>query len=107
VVGGTLWVMLEHRMLFGLPPSRNWDDDPGEIPEDPEWMDEGACRNMDTNIFFDLKGNVNQAKAICATCPVRLICLEYALKNCLKGGVWGGESSRSRLRMLALRRKNG
>jgi WhiB family redox-sensing transcriptional regulator len=31
-----------------------------------------------------------KAKAICAVCPIRAECLEYALRHPARHGVWGG-----------------
>ena len=46
------------------------------------------------------------AKAVCATCPVRQSCLEYALANRERDGVWGGATERERRRMVRQRRKS-
>ena len=47
-----------------------------------------------------------QAKAVCARCPVRAQCLEYALDNALDHGIYGGttESERRTLRRQAVRK---
>jgi len=47
-----------------------------------------------------------EAKAICAECPVREACLEYALTTREKEGVWGGMTARERRRVLRQRRKS-
>ena len=96
--------MLNRHRPHDLPSVSNWDIDPEEIPSDPEWMDYAACRYMDTNIFFPPTKGLKAAKAICATCLVKAKCLEYALVNRQKGGIWGGESERARKRLLALRK---
>ena len=44
------------------------------------------------------------AQKICADCPVKLACLEYALANRVDHGVWGGTSERERRRILRHRR---
>lgn len=41
----------------------------------------------------------NEAKAICAGCPVRKECLDYALENEMEYGIWGGTSPTERRRM--------
>lgn len=43
------------------------------------------------------------AKAICRSCAVRQDCLEEALANHERFGVWGGESERGRRRILRQR----
>jgi hypothetical protein len=37
-----------------------------------------------------------EAKAICATCPYKMQCLEYALKDPSLQGIWGGTTERTR-----------
>ena len=46
---------------------------------------------------------VARAKAVCAGCPVREACLEFALANDERWGVWGGTSERQRRAMRAVR----
>lgn len=72
----------------------------------PEWTAEGRCRGMDPQVFFPSDGlGVQAATAICQDCPVREPCLEYALVNRIQHGVFGGESERSRERILRQRRR--
>ena len=33
------------------------------------------------------------AREVCASCPVRLACLAYALKTCPENGVWAGHDA--------------
>jgi WhiB family redox-sensing transcriptional regulator len=47
---------------------------------------------------------VDAARRICADCPVKAPCLEYALANRIDHGVWGGTSERERRRILRKRR---
>lgn len=71
-----------------------------------EWMNEGLCAQVDSEIFFPpLGGSTLPAKRICAECPVRLECLDYALTTYVEGagdrmkpmdGVWGGTSTEER-----------
>ena len=63
----------------------------------PAWHQHGACRGADPNLFFPKRGDsVKEAKAVCARCPVRAECLEYALENHESMGIWGGLSGRER-----------
>ena len=63
---------------------------------DGEWRDQAACANFDTNLFFpepdasDALAQISQAKAVCAACPVRDNCLEFAIRTRQLDGVWGG-----------------
>lgn len=66
-----------------------------------EWRLDAACRDLDTAVFFpDTDEAVAVAKAVCATCPVREACLQFALVTRQDDGVWGGldENERRRLR---------
>jgi hypothetical protein len=50
--------------------------------------------------FFPEKGGSSrEAKRICADCPVRIECLNYALRRDERYGVWGGMSERERRRL--------
>lgn len=72
---------------------------------DTEWMAGGNCRHHPPEVFFPSDGvGVETAKRICAECPVREMCLEYALHNRIDHGVWGGTSERQRRRILRSRR---
>lgn len=66
-----------------------------------DWRAQAACRNSDVEIFFPSSDEAaGAAKAVCATCPVREECLEWALATRQQEGVWGGatEAERRRLR---------
>lgn len=62
---------------------------------DAQWQDEAACRNTDPAVFFDAE-RWHTARAICAGCPVREACLEYALTQRIKSGIWAGLSPQQR-----------
>ena len=70
-----------------------------------EWMGLGLCRNESPSRFFPSDGvGVEVARRICAECPVKAPCLEYALEHSIDHGVWGGCSERERRRILKRRR---
>ena len=72
---------------------------------DTNWMARGNCRDEVPARFFPSDGvGVDQARRICATCPVQEPCLEYALEQRIDHGVWGGASERERRRILKRRR---
>ncbi len=87
------------------------DDRPDELcgaPPDPDsataWMAEGNCRLHPPATFFPSDGvGVDRARKICKGCPVGEQCLEYALENDERFGIWGGLSERERRR---IRRSN-
>jgi len=61
------------------------------------WMEQAACRSSDPNVFFPARGDSTEdAKAICAICPVVDDCLEHAIVNRELQGVFGGMSVRDR-----------
>lgn len=69
-------------------------------------MNQGKCKEMDPALFFPSDGvGVQVAQRICAECPVKAPCLEYALTNRVDHGVWGGASERERRRLLSRRRQ--
>lgn len=70
-----------------------------------EWMARGLCRAEPPSTFFPSDGvGVEIARRICADCPVKPACLEYALRNGIDHGVWGGTSERERRRISRRRR---
>ena len=70
------------------------------------WMVRGRCRSAEPATFFPSDGiGVEAAQQVCAGCPVRAECLEYALANGIEDGVWGGASQRERIRIRRRRRK--
>ncbi len=74
---------------------------------DTEWMGRGDCRTEPPSVFFPTDGaGVEVAKVLCASCPVQVECLEYALRNRIDHGVWGGTSERERRRILQRRRRD-
>jgi WhiB family redox-sensing transcriptional regulator len=70
-----------------------------------QWKLRGKCREADADIFFPERGaSTRKAKAVCRRCPVQEECLEYAVNNGEKFGIWGGLSERER---RAIRKKRG
>ena len=50
------------------------------------------CRAYDAELWFaETPADVEQAKALCGSCPVRLDCLAGALERREPWGVWGGQ----------------
>jgi WhiB family redox-sensing transcriptional regulator len=46
-----------------------------------------------------------EAKAVCGGCHVRVACLEHALNQREKQGIWGGATERERRRIIRQRRR--
>lgn len=66
-----------------------------------QFKERGLCAQTDPEAFFPEKGDSNRdAKRICARCDVKAECLEWALDNDERYGVWGGlsENERKKLR---------
>lgn len=71
---------------------------------DTEWMAQGNCADKPPSLFFPSDGvGVEVAKRVCADCPMKADCLDYALDNRIDHGVWGGTSERERRRILKAR----
>ena len=74
-------------------------------PMDEAWRRRAACRDLSPaakDLFFpDFAGvdNTAAAKQICACCPVRKECLDWALQANETDGVWGGLSAAERKRI--------
>jgi WhiB family redox-sensing transcriptional regulator len=79
-------------------------DDRPDPTLDTSWMAHGECRGMDAKLFHPERGeDTRQAKEVCRDCVVRPECLEYALANGEKLGIWGGASERERRAMRRVR----
>ncbi len=64
------------------------------------WQTDSLCAQTDPEAFFPEKGgSTRDAKRICTSCEVRTQCLEYALENDERFGIWGGLSERERRKL--------
>ena len=62
------------------------------------WQAQGACRDMDSNLFYyedqergpAKETRIANAKAVCESCKVKKECLEFALQINEQHGIWGG-----------------
>ncbi|GGQ86950.1 transcriptional regulator WhiB [Streptomyces ruber] len=73
-----------------------------ETPAPPHtaWPEQALCAETGADFFFPEPGSsVREAKRICGMCAMRSACLEYALANDERFGVWGGLSEKERLRL--------
>jgi WhiB family redox-sensing transcriptional regulator len=68
------------------------------------WRSAAACLLADPDLFFPISSagpserQIARAKAICAGCPVRQECLEFALSQGQAYGIWGGTTPEDRQR---------
>ena len=61
------------------------------------WQDSANCSGADQDLFFPERGaSTRKAKAICAACSVKDECLEFAITQGERFGIWGGLSERER-----------
>ena len=68
--------------------------------ETDQWQDRALCAQTDPEAFFPEKGgSTREAKRVCRSCDVRTECLEFALENDERFGIWGGLSERERRRV--------
>ena len=72
--------------------------------EERSWQGQANCKGVDPDLFFPERGaSTREAKEVCRGCVVRENCLEYALANSEKFGIWGGMSERERRRVRRAR----
>ncbi|MGO4383754.1 WhiB family transcriptional regulator [Specibacter sp. RAF43] len=81
---------------IGLRPGLDDFRDEGELG----WQTDALCAQTDPEAFFPEKGgSTRDAKKVCGACNVKAQCLEYALANDERFGIWGGLSERERRRL--------
>lgn len=69
-------------------------------PSEEDWYERAVCAQTDPDAFFPEKGgSTREAKRICLGCPVKKQCLQWALDNDERFGIWGGLSERERRRL--------
>lgn len=69
-----------------------------------DWKSKANCMGVDPDLFFPERGmSTREAKEVCRGCVVQEDCLEYALANGEKFGIWGGVSERERRRIRRAR----
>lgn len=70
------------------------------------WQRNASCVGIDSSIFYPPTDEESgRAKAVCAECPVRQDCLEFAITVREKEGVWGGATAVERQRLVRRRRR--
>lgn len=81
---------------LGVPGVRRVDEEDNPL----SWQSDALCAQTDPESFFPEKGgSTRDAKRICTSCEVRGECLEYALANDERFGIWGGLSERERRKL--------
>jgi len=73
------------------------------------WQRQAACRGPESVLFYppatpearpERDSRERRAKSICATCPVRTPCLDFALEIREPHGIWGGLNESERRALL-------
>ena len=70
------------------------------------WRALAACRTADPDLFFPIsakgraQADIARARGVCASCPVRTRCLDFALITRQADGIWGGRTVEERHQML-------
>ena len=83
---------------LGIPRQRADQDIPAL--DQAGWQERALCAQTDPEAFFPEKGgSTREAKRVCLSCEVRVECLEFALENDERFGIWGGLSERERRRV--------
>lgn len=96
------------RPVEAVPVSADWAAIPGVTTEPVEgelaWQADALCAQTDPEAFFPEKGgSTRDAKRVCEACTVKDACLEYAMANDERFGIWGGLSERERRRLRRAR----
>lgn len=78
---------------------------PTSLPQTPDWRDLAECRRADRNIDPELFhpvgetgpwiAQIEEAQAVCRSCPVMEQCAQWALDN-HESGIWGGMTDQDR-----------
>lgn len=67
-------------------------------PTAPKFDGTQPCAGVPIEVFFPpVGGSTEPARAICACCPFRVACLDYAMEH-PTSGIWGGTSEPERRR---------
>ena len=80
---------------------------------DRTWLRDAACTVHDPELFFPIGSSgpaanqTDRARQVCATCPVQISCLDWALQVGADYGVWGGLSEEDRQVLRRRRRRHG
>ncbi|SDG22608.1 WhiB family transcriptional regulator [Microbacterium sp. 77mftsu3.1] len=81
------------------PASTRWTGIASLITPEP-WVADARCAETDPELFHPpVGGSSQEAKKICADCPVQAECLAYALRTNQTESIWGGKSARERRTM--------
>ena len=62
-----------------------------DLPAFHTWMTDAACTEYDPEFWWPGNGGDNRRVfEICDACPVKKQCLQFAIDNDEREGIWGG-----------------
>lgn len=76
------------------------------LVDESDWVYRALCRGQDPNqwVSADAKADYADQRSLCAHCPVRQPCFDYALAGPSLVGCWGGTDERERRTLRKARR---
>ncbi|MEX1279755.1 MAG: WhiB family transcriptional regulator [Acidimicrobiia bacterium] len=77
----------------------NVTDITNDLSTSQTWRTKAACRSLPDSMFFlagDDFAGMKAAKEVCADCPVKEPCLEFAVLTNQSLGIWGGTTPNER-----------
>lgn len=66
---------------------------------DPSWRDLAMCRTTPTHWFYESQ-HINAVKVLCSECPSRMECCDFAVRNSITHGLWGGLTHKERKEIM-------
>jgi WhiB family transcriptional regulator, redox-sensing transcriptional regulator len=74
---------------------------PQQVSPPDHWQERAACYGLDPEVFFPTtEEEAGLALSYCGVCPVREMCLAWAVQNGERYGVWGGTTEQQRRRLI-------
>ncbi|HEY1823986.1 MAG TPA: WhiB family transcriptional regulator [Trebonia sp.] len=76
-----------------------------------DWRAAACCLTADPDLFFPVAvgtaaiKQITQARRVCAGCPVRQQCLDFAMRTREPAGIWGGTTPEERVKELRARNR--
>ena len=76
-----------------------------------DWRAAAGCLTADLDLFFPVavgaaaSEQIARALRICAACPVRQTCLDFAMRTRESVGIWGGTTPEQRIHALRARNR--
>ena len=73
------------------------------------WKEQARCKGEPLNTFFIVGPLENEKQAhadwsrineLCGKCPVQQECLDYAVNNYIRQGIWGGKTFAQRRKYI-------